>query len=153
MVFFLYFPPLLASFLSTSPPSISLSLCTLLLLPFDPAFVVVVHFSGAWAFFWAPLQALHYCDWVLGMLVAVWVVVVVACGCGVDAVVIAVGGGCVWMQCGCCLDVVAVGSNCLVYLGGAASAEPRRYLLSQCVHQISTCGVAVKRGLIVAAGG
>jgi hypothetical protein len=78
---------------------------------------------------------------------------VVACGCGVDAVVIVVGGGCVWVWCRCRLDVIAVGSDCLVCLGSAASAEPRRYLLSQCVCQISTCGVAVKRGLIVATGG
>ena len=36
--------------------------------------------------------------------------------------------------------------------GDAASAEPQRYLFSQWAQQSSTRGVAVKRGLIVAAG-
>jgi hypothetical protein len=65
------------------------------------------------------------------------------CDCGwllhVDAV---------QMSFGCRLDVVAMGSDCLVYLGDTASAKPQWYLLSECVHQISTRGVAVKRGLI-----
>ena len=151
LVFFLFFFPPLASFPSTSPPSISSSLCALLLPPFDPAFVVVVRFAGASAFFWAPLRVLRCCDRVLGMLVACCV----GGGCGCVWMRGGCGGDCGWwwMWCRCRLDVVAVGSDCLVCLGGAASAEPRRYLLSQCVHQISTRGVAVKRGLIVAAGG
>ena len=37
--------------------------------------------------------------------------------------------------------------------GDAASAEPQRYLFSQSAPQTSTRGVAVKRGIIVAAGG